>query len=58
MPKAQLQKSDNAPDASSTNDYTPKKCSARENAVMTLKILAGFGVFFGFLWIVTLLKAQ
>lgn len=58
MPKAQLEKSDNAPDASLTNDYAPKSYSVREHAVMGLKIFGIIGLLFGFLWVVNLLKVQ
>lgn len=58
MPKPQQQKCDDAPDASSTNDYAPKTYSVREHAVMGLKIFGIIGLLFGFLWIVNLLKVQ
>ena len=57
MAKPQLQKSDDARDASSTNDYAPKSYSLREHAVMGLKIFGTIGLLFGFLWVVNLLKA-
>ena len=53
-----LQQCDDAPDASSTNDYAPKTYSVREHAVMGLKIFGIIGLLFGFLWIVNLLKVQ
>jgi hypothetical protein len=58
MAKPLLQQCDDAPDASSTDDYTPKKYSVREHAVMGLKIFLMIGLLFGFLWLVSLLKGQ
>ena len=58
MPRPQSQQSDDAPDASSMNDYAPKKYSVREHAVMGFKIFLIIGVLFGFLWVVNLLKVQ
>ena len=58
MPKPQQQNCDDAPDASSTNDYAPKTYSVREHAVMGLKIFGIVGLLFGFLWIASLLKVQ
>lgn len=32
-------------------DYTPKKMTPRESAVVTLKLLAAAAAFFGLLWL-------
>jgi hypothetical protein len=53
-----LQQCDDARDASSTDDYAPKKYSVREHAVMRFKIFLIIGLLFGFLWLVDLLKVQ
>jgi hypothetical protein len=58
MAKPQLQQCDNTQDASSTNDYAPKRYSVREHAWMGLKIFLIIGALFGFLWLVTAAKAQ
>ena len=58
MARPQQQQFDDTPDASSMNDYAPKKYSVREHAVMGFKIFVIIGVLFGFLWLVNLLKVQ
>jgi hypothetical protein len=58
MTEPRLHERQDAAEASSTNDYTPKKYSTGENARITLKIFLIIGLLFGFLWIVNLVKLQ
>lgn len=45
------------PDAGSTESHTPRKPTFIENAVMTVKILAGFGLLGATLWAINLWTA-
>ncbi|HXR74581.1 MAG TPA: hypothetical protein VN737_01325 [Bryobacteraceae bacterium] len=58
MDKQHLQQCEDAPETSSMNGYAPKKYSAREHAVLSLKIFLGTGGLLGFLWVVNLLKVH
>ncbi len=58
MPKPQLKRTDDVPALAPTDDYAPKKYSAREHAAMGLKIFLIVSVLFGLLWLVDALKGQ
>ncbi len=50
--KPQLKKNDDPPPTSFTDDYAPKKYSAREHMMMGLKIFVTLGILLGLLWLV------
>ena len=58
MPKPQLKRTADVLGACPTDDYAPKKYSAREHAAMGLKIFLIVGVLFGLLWLVNALTGQ
>ncbi len=58
MARPHLKRTDDVPGVDTTDDYAPKKYSAREHAAMGLKIFLIVGLFFGLLWLVDALKRQ
>jgi hypothetical protein len=58
MAKPQLKANGDVPCISSTDNYAPKKYSAREHALMGFKIFLVVGFLFGLLWWVDTLQGQ
>ena len=58
IPKPQLKRTDDIPGVCPTDDYAPKKYSAREHAAIGLKIFLTVGLLFGLLWLIDALKGQ
>jgi hypothetical protein len=58
MAKPQLKRTDDPEAMPSSDDYAPKKYSAREDVAMGAKVILVLGLLFGLLWLLDAIAAK
>ncbi len=58
MAKPQLKRTDDPEPMPSSDEYAPKKYSARQHAAMGTKVILVFGLLFGLLWLLDAITSK
>ncbi len=58
MAKPQMKRTEDLPDVPTNEDYAPRTYTAREHAVMGVKVVLFVGLLLGLLWLLDAIAAK